>query len=240
MNLEMQKEPPRGRSRRRFVAVMLLALAAVGMAWYILADAENTPEEQSAQVKAAAGQLGENADAADEAVDLAIKTMSLSQGEGGFELWRLKAEWANLRKRDDLIIVEEPRLTYNMREQDKILFVESRTGDINQKQQVLRFIENVRVTQEDKRLTGPLLVYSGADKTMTFPQGCDFIDTGVTGAMDKLVWHIDRQFIEGDGNVKVFLEGPAKSSPTPTSGSSSAPAEPEDGSNASAANEDTP
>lgn len=225
LNLEIQKGSGQGRSRPGLTAAVLTVLAAMGLAWYVLADAGRDPEEKSAQVIAAADQLGREADA-EEAVDLAIKTISLSQGEGGFELWRLKAEWANLRKRDDLIIVERPRLTYNMREEGKVLFVESRTGDINQKQQLLRFIEDVRVTQEEKRIIGSLLVYNGGDKTMTFPQGCELTDTGVNGTMDTLVWHIDRQFIEGDGNVKVFLEGPEKNLPTYTSGPSSLPEAP--------------
>ena len=208
-------KPASGRSRWKTPALFLAAVLALGAVWYAVLREEKIPEETAEQIKAAAGTLADNPATADDAVDLAIKTVSLSQGEGGFELWRLKAEWANLRKRDDTIIVEQPRLTYNMREEGKVLFVESHTGDINQKTQVLRFIEDVRVTQESKIITGGLLVYDGNDKTMTFPQGCLFTDTGVSGSVNTLVWHIDRQIIEGEGDVKVVLEGSSKSATPP-------------------------
>lgn len=187
-----------------------MGVLALGTVWYTVINEETIPEQAAEDAQQAAAMLAGGPETVDDAVDLAIKTISLSQGEGGFELWRLKAEWANLRKRDDTIIVEQPRLTYNMREEGKVLFVESRTGDINQKTQVLRFIEDVRVTQENKIMTGSLLVYDGDDKTMTFPQGCEFLDTGVSGSANSLVWHIDRQFIEGEGDINVLLEGSAK------------------------------
>lgn len=150
----------------------------------------------------------EAAQEAQGAFDLALKTITLSQGEGGFELWRLKAEWANLHKKDDRIVVEQPRLTYFMREDGTILYVFSNTGDVNQKTQILRFIDNVRVSQESKLITGELLVYNGNEKTMTFPQGCTFEDTSVRGSARELVWHIERQLIEAEGDIYVFLSSP--------------------------------
>lgn len=207
MNLEMQKGFRKELSRRKLPAFFFATAVGLGMAWYLLADVNKDSEATSFLRQGAEESLAHVADMEDDPVDLAIKTISLSQGEGGFELWRLKAEWANLRKRDDNIIVEEPRLTYNMREEGKVLFVESRTGDINQKEQILRFIDDVSATQESKHITGPLLVYNGRDKTMTFPHGCKFKDMGVFGSADTLVWHIDRQVIEGNGNVKVLLDG---------------------------------
>lgn len=137
------------------------------------------------------------------ALDLAMKTISLSQGEGGFELWRLKAEWASLHKQADTIVVEQPRLTYFMKDEGKQLFVRSVRGDVNQKTQLLRFIDNVLVSQDEKHLTSELLVYNGNDKTMTLPQGGAFSDTGIEGKADFLVWRIDRKRIEAEGDIIV-------------------------------------
>lgn len=202
MSFDTVKNSASGRSRFK-VAALLLALALLlSLVLYILGS--KTEFEKTAQKAGeTAKSLGLNSGEAEEAIALAVKTISLSQGEGGFELWRLKAEWANLRRNNDVIVVEEPKLTYNMREQGKLLFVESRTGDVDQKAQILRFIDNVRVTQENKRLTGDMLVYNGKDKTMTFPVGCTFKDADMSGSADTLVWHIDRQLIEGNGNITV-------------------------------------
>ena len=142
------------------------------------------------------------------ALDLALKTISLSQGEGGFELWRLKAAWANVQKQDERILVDEPRLTYFMREEGQVMYVQSETGEVDQKSQILRFINKVRVTQNDKLLTGDLLVYDGNAKTMTFPDGGDFASTDVSGNARSIVWHIDNKLIDADGDVFVHLDGP--------------------------------
>ena len=148
---------------------------------------------------------GDGADNEPNALDLALKTITLSQGEGGFELWRLKAEWANIQKENDQILLIKPRLTYFM-EDGKILYVESDTGDVDQKNQILRFIDAVRITQEDKLLTGNLLVYNGTAKTMTMPLGAELAATGVDGRGDRLVWHIDTKVIETTGDILVHME----------------------------------
>ncbi|MDR0826331.1 MAG: LPS export ABC transporter periplasmic protein LptC [Desulfovibrio sp.] len=139
----------------------------------------------------------------DSALNLDIKTLLLSQGEGGLELWRLNAEWAKLLKENGLIIVDEPRLVYFMKDRDKILNVRSRKGDIEQKTQVIRFIDSVRVTQDEKTFTGGLLVYNGTQKTMTFPDGCDFTDTGMQARANSFIWFIDQKRITAKGDVAV-------------------------------------
>ena len=140
------------------------------------------------------------------ALELAMKTITLSQGEGGFELWRLKAEWASLHKQEDSILVEQPRLTYFMKDDGKNLYVQSVRGDVNQKTQILRFVDDVQVSQDAKHLKGALLVYNGNEKTMTLPQGAVFADNGIEGTADFLVWHIDHKFIEATGNIRVDFE----------------------------------
>jgi len=142
------------------------------------------------------------------ALDLALKTITLSQGEGGFERWRLKAEWANIQKRDDIIFLIKPRLTYFM-EDGKVIYVQSDSGDVEQKKQLLRFIDNVRATQDDKVLTGKILVYNGTAKTMTMPEGAELTATGVEGSGNHLVWFIDAQRIETTGDVTMHLESAA-------------------------------
>ena len=157
----------------------------------------------------------ENTSANDQsALDLALRAITLIQGEGGFELWRLKAEWANIQKQDDKIFLLNPRLTYFM-EDGSVMYVYSDSGDVDQKEQILRFIDNVRVTQDDKILTGKLLVHSGTAKTMTMSEGAELAATGMQGTCNHLVWYMDTKRIETAGNVVMHLNSVAPENRTP-------------------------
>ena len=145
-------------------------------------------------------------------LELALKTISLSQGEGGAELWRLKAEWANMRKEDGKIVVEKPKLTYFMEDGNPLL-VTSSSGIIDQKAQILRFISEVHISQKSKVIRGDLLVYNGTAKMMTFPQGGVFLGDGVSGRASFLSWNLNLHTIAAEGGVSVFFAGP--DTPTP-------------------------
>lgn len=171
----------------------------------------------SADKKDAADKHG----AAENGVDLALKSILLSQGEGGFELWRLKAEWANIQKTDERVIVEQPRLTYFMRDGGSPLQVESVSGIIEQKTETLQFIDAVRVNQDEKLITSDRLVYDGKEKTMSFPSGGDFFDAGVSGTAGHLVWRLMDKRIEASGGVAIHFGGqntpPVQAGPDPGS-----------------------
>ncbi|MDL2207303.1 LPS export ABC transporter periplasmic protein LptC [Desulfovibrio sp. OttesenSCG-928-F20] len=176
--------------------------------WALWPERTSVPVPGSAQNNSTIGVLPDGANAAgkdESALNLALKSISLSQGEGGFELWRLKAEWANMYKEGGLILVVQPRLTYFLRDDDQIMYVQSDRGDISQEDQILRFIDKVRVTLADKVLSGELLVYNGTSRSMTLPQGGDFVTISSKGRADRIVWHIDGQLIEASGNVQVDM-----------------------------------
>lgn len=188
-------------SLRKFRSLLtaLLVLAVATAPFPCLADDKNgksttltPPSDKTTPSQAPSTQ--------EEALDLALKSITLSQGEGGIEIWRLKAEWANLRKQDNLIQVDTPRLSYFL-EDGKVMYVASDKGDVEQKKQLLRFIDHVRVTLDEKQLTGPLLIYNGEDKSMTMPQGGVFTDPGIEGSARLFVWHIDSKIIEAEGDV---------------------------------------
>jgi hypothetical protein len=80
---------------------------------------------------------------------------------------------------------------------------------------LLRFIDNVRATQDDKILTGKILVYNGTAKTMTMPESAELTATGVQGSANHLVWFIDTKRIETRGDVTMHLEGAAPEGHTP-------------------------
>jgi hypothetical protein len=134
---------------------------------------------------------------------LSIKNINLSQGEGGSELWRLKAEQAGMLQENGGIIVQRPSLTYFMPEKDAVLLVTSDRGIIDQKEQILSFIDKVHIIQNNKSIFSNLLIYNGTIKTMTFPHGGNFSDTGVSGSASFLVWDIPYKVIRAEGDISV-------------------------------------
>ncbi len=186
-------------------ALLYLGVMLVQGHWFFLPDALDE-KNSTIPLNNATDTLSDN-----DALALTLKEIKLSQGEGGFELWRLKAQWASVQKEGDRVLVEQPRLTYFMKEDGKTLQVRSERGDIAQKSQLLRFITNVQIAQDNKRIVGELLVYNGTRKTMTFPRGGNFTDTGMSGSARFVEWHIDTRIIDADGDVAVFFQGHSRS-----------------------------
>lgn len=205
------------RGGRRLLTCVTLCLALV--VWLFLPDGNNDAAPPAPGASGAFnGETGAGTGSNDDtdsdggpdsdggALDLALRSISLSQGEGGFELWRLKAEWANMYKAEGIIVVLQPRLTYFLRDdQDGEMKVRAEKGDINQDEQILRFIDKVKVTAPDKVLTGELLVYNGTAKSMTLPEGGDFATRSANGRADVITFHIDEKRIFASGGVRVNL-----------------------------------
>jgi hypothetical protein len=135
---------------------------------------------------------------------LALQNIELKQGEGGVELWRVKADKALMEEKNGKIFVEEPLVTYfSSPPGTEPLFISSVSGDIDQTSQVLRFLQDVRVVQENAAMQGDLLIYNGTDKTMTMPQGGAFTDAGMKGKALFVRWRMTEKRIEAEGEVMV-------------------------------------
>ena len=145
-------------------------------------------------------------------LDLAMKSINLSQGEDGFELWRLRASAASIVKKDEFIFLESPRLVYFMKDGTELKVVSDR-GEIHQEQQIINFIDNVVVTRENSTITGSMLVYNGTAKTMTFPRGGIFDEPESRGKAHQIIWHINNKEIVGVGNVEVDFVSEVSGSP---------------------------
>jgi hypothetical protein len=229
LSLPMPEPIPgkRGQGCRRLV-LALAGVSLVGLCWLLLRqemplrpdDAGQPDRTGSVRPVQDEGNLAldppgdSNLD--DSALHLALKSISLSQGEGGFELWRLKAEWATVQKQGETIVVEKPYLTYFVKDGAPPMLVQSATGSIDQKNRILRFLHSVRVSQEAKLLTSDMLIYQGDEKTMTFPGGGELTDAGVFGRAGRLVWHIEEKRIDASDGVSVhFADSRKKQADTP-------------------------
>ncbi len=191
--------------KRLGLAAILVAAVLAGVHFW--PDAEQPPAQAPQDIRrpSSTGE-GEKTDS----VSLALKAITLSQGEKGLEIWRLKASWAGMAQKDGLISVEKPRLVYYMPPDNQELHVDADTGDIDQKNQILRFVGHVSATLEDRSLTGGLLVYNGADKTMTFPEGASFHNPDMSGSANRVVWRMEDRVVEAEGDIQIeFQQSPA-------------------------------
>jgi hypothetical protein len=219
-------DPARGKHRpgyRRLVLALAGALL-VGVCWLFLRqgtpattdkDRQTAPDRTGSERPVQDGaslapDISGDSEPGDNALRLALKSISLTQGEGGFELWRLKAEWATVQQQGETIVVEKPYLTYFIKDGGPPMMIQSTTGSIDQKNRILRFLDAVRVNQEAKLLTSDMMIYHGDDKTMTFPGGGEFSDTGVFGRAGRLVWHIGEKRIDASDGVSVHFSDSRK------------------------------
>ena len=191
--------------KKVFGAVGVL-LIAIGVAWFVFFDGSamlTTARKDLA--RKAQDAIIENSDTENVAA-LAMKAINLAQGEHGIELWRLKAEWGNMRRKDNIMELEKPRFTYYMPPDNKAVLIESDKGDIEQETQFIRFIDSVVATYEGRTLYAPLITYSGKPRELVCPQGGNIEGDGYEGSANRIVWHINEEIIEAFGDVDVMFE----------------------------------
>lgn len=181
-------------------------LIAIGVAWLVFFDGTamlTTAKNEIA--RKAQDAVIENTDPENVAA-LAMKAINLAQGEHGVELWRLKAEWGNMRRKDNIMELEKPRFTYHMPPDNRAVVIFSDKGDIEQKEQIIRFIDSVVATYEDRTLRAPLITYSGKPRVLVCPRGGNVEGEGYEGRADRIVWHMNEEIIEALGDVDVVFE----------------------------------
>jgi hypothetical protein len=146
-----------------------------------------------------------------EAATLAVKGVSLFQGEKGFEAWRLKAEWAAMRREDDAIDVRDPKVRYTLGEggSEDYVYVSSDLGRITDGQRVLTLWRRVRLTRNGAVVTGPKLVYTANDRIALFPDGAEFDNPEAFGTFTRLRWAMGRKQIDGEDGVDVTFKARA-------------------------------
>ncbi|MDR1359425.1 MAG: LPS export ABC transporter periplasmic protein LptC [Deltaproteobacteria bacterium] len=137
---------------------------------------------------------------------LTLRDIELRHGEQGIELWRLKAEKAGMRRGDRKIIVQKPSVIYFSPPNDAdAFFISSVSGDIDQTNQMLSFLEDVLVTRQNTQVRGDLLIYNGTAKTMTLPQGGAFSNGSMNGKALLVCWRMTERLLVAEGDVQVVF-----------------------------------
>ncbi len=192
-------------TKSRFFFVACLLLLVGGAAWYYLFGTSDFDQAKKNLKESAQNAVLSNAKPEDVAA-LAVKAIEMKQGEHGVELWRLKAEWGNVRQEGGLLELKKPKFTYLMPPDNAELQVTSEQGEVNQTTKIIRFIQSVVVTQGNNTLRAPIMVYNGTAKTLLFPQGAEFDGRGVEGTAANALWRLNDRVIDASDGVDMTWE----------------------------------
>ena len=187
--------------KKSLVFLSLVFVVSFG-SWYYLTGGTIGMD---AAKKAAIGAIAGNTSPEDVAV-FALKALEMKQGENGVELWRLKAEWGNMKRSADTIELVTPRFVYYISPNSNEVTITSDKGEIEQKMQIIRFVDNVTSTFDERTLTAKYMVYEGKAKVATFPNGATLTGTNVAGKAEHVVWRLDNKIIEATGGVDVIFQ----------------------------------
>ena len=144
-------------------------------------------------------------------VDLALRGISLSEGENGFELWRLKADWATLRQKADKVDLGSPHVLYRVGDAGadatdpaNNLDVTARNGLIEDSNTRVTLRGNVRAEHDGNVLTGPEAIFLNNTRVLTFPDGAELVGPTLSGDARILRWNVSTNILEGEGGVNMI------------------------------------
>jgi len=143
-----------------------------------------------------------------EDIGLVLQNILLHQGEGGSELWRLKASYASMSTKDDITSVEAPVVRYTLGDPalKDYIHVTASKGQITENQRFLVLSGDVQVWRADQRITGPMMQYDAKTRTMTFLKGAHLSTAAGSGSAQVLSWQLDDNILRAKGSVDVRLK----------------------------------
>ena len=144
---------------------------------------------------------------ANEAVTIAMKTLSLSQGEQGFESWRLKANVASLKQDSGVITAERPDILYFRKENGKPVHVTADFGEIDQEKHLMTLWDNVYITTDGKTLTSSRMQYDDVKRVLTIPEPVKLTAEKLVGTAKMATMDLASNVIEVHGDVVVVFGG---------------------------------
>lgn len=150
-------------------------------------------------------------DGLEEAIDLALRGVRLSQGEAGRESWTLDADWATLRQESGLVQVRDPVIRYALGHPgdseapagERQVVVTADTGRVEDNNSLMTMQGNVRATYQDETLTGPVAVFRNDTRILTFPDGANLAGPVLAGDAGVLRWSLATNILEGEQGVDV-------------------------------------
>ena len=233
---------------KKLLLVLCLLIAGGAGGWmYMKNRPEKALKEQLADVAVSSGVTAfdgakvqdsealqsEAANALEKMAGLAIKGISLFQGNGGIEIWRLKASWAHIAKEGEVINVDLPVVRYALGDASSAnpdadaLDVKAKKGQLTDNQRFLTLWDDVVITRFADRLTGPKMTYDSKTRVMIFPDGAALEAPTAFGTARVFEWNLAENIMTATGNVDVTIkaqsENPGESDLSEKASSSTVP-----------------
>lgn len=150
-------------------------------------------------------------DGLEEAIDLAVRGVRLSQGEAGRESWTLDADWATLRQESGLVQVRDPVIRYVMGDladpdvppEERQVIVTAETGRVEDNNTRLTMQGKVRAEYRDEVLTGPVATFRNDTRILSFPEGARLAGPVLEGSAGVLRWNLTTNILDGEQGVDV-------------------------------------
>ena len=141
------------------------------------------------------------------AVDLAVRGISLAQGHEGRKSFDLNADWATLNQESGAITVRDPDIHYMLEgaegQEQHIIHAVSDVGRVEDGNQKISMSGAVKATYEENVLTGDLAVFLNNNRTLTFPDGAELDGPTLSGTAARLVWDLNTNILTGDQGVRM-------------------------------------
>ena len=149
-------------------------------------------------------EITDSGDAGD-AVSIAVKGISLTQGEGGQETWRLNATSAKMDQESGVVSVQAPNITYFLKNNKQELHIKSKQGTIEQNQSIVELWGDVRVDEADNLLTTSKALYEGGTHILTLPEPLDFFNPMFLGKANSANWDLNTNIFKASGDINVTI-----------------------------------
>lgn len=188
---------PKTRNRGIILGLIVLLAAACAGLW-LFSPAGKDKVEEAILEQALNGQ--------EDLANIVFKMFSLTQGEGGLEAWRLKAEVASVRKDSGIIHVEAPKITYFTRPDNQEVRVSASQGVVDQGERNMELWPDVVVVKDNNILKTTKLVYRGAEHALFFPEELIVESDSVLARADQATWNLETNVFEAWGGVSIHFK----------------------------------
>lgn len=199
-----------------FLAILVVIAAIAGAVVYSRSIREQIDSASAVQPGTEIRQDGTSTGPSDGIGGMSISGMHIVQGEQGHELWNLVADAAVMSEEGGDIVAQNPYLTYYMYDDEggrENLYVKSQSGDVNQKDNMIRFVGDVVVTHLEDELTTSVIIYNGPENRLDCPEKSNMNSPGMRGTANTMSWHLDDNTLHASGGVDLDLDTSRSISP---------------------------
>ncbi len=141
----------------------------------------------------------------DEAINIAVRGIILTQGEKGEETWRLNATSASFDQASGKLLIHQPRVTYFLKGKNSELLIQSRVGRLNQAESEVEMWDNVRLDESENVLTTSKAIYNGNTSMLNLPEPVEFFNPQFAGSANQADWDLNTHVLSANGKVHVII-----------------------------------